>query len=129
MSNRLYRLGILCLCLLIGTFADKTLAQPAGVPSPPEGKHLAQKQVIGQGVKHNFVSIEKVMREIHQLMFQGQFTPKQDTEVSEMMTRLGIMMQEMSGSRGEKLAEKHEQELLEIRRRIEIIRQQLKENK
>jgi hypothetical protein len=117
------------ICLVASVYAGLALAQPAGSPAPQVQGDRASQTIIGPGVKHNIVSIEKVMREIHQLMFQGQFTPRQDTEVTEMMTRLGVMMQEMSGPQGEKLAEKHEQELKEIRRRIEIIKQQLKNSK
>jgi hypothetical protein len=112
--------AIMFLCLMTGIFPGKALAQAASGLSPPAGDARSQKAVIGQSVKHNILEVEKVMGEIHQLMFQGQFTPRQATEVSEMMTRLGVMMQEMSRPQGEKLAEKHEQELKEIRRRIEV---------
>jgi hypothetical protein len=120
---------ILLICLVVSVSAGLVFAQSAGSPKLPEKGDHAGQPVIGPGVKHNIFSIEEVMREIHQLMFQGQFTPRQDTEVSEMMLRLGIMMQEMSGPQREKLARKHEQELKEIRRRIEVLRQQLKNGK
>ena len=128
MSKHPLSLTLLCIFLLVGTFADKTLAQAAGAQGQAETKKPTAKPVIGQGVKHNLLSIEKVMREIHQLMFQGQFTPRQATEVSGMMVRLGQMMQEMSGPQRAKLAQQHEKELQEIRHRIEIIRQQLKKD-
>jgi hypothetical protein len=127
MNKHLGCLVLLCVCLLAGTFTDKTLAQPS--PSHTETKKPAPKPVIGQGVKHNLLSVAKVMQEIHQLMFQGQFTPDQDTEVSTMMIQLGKMMQEMSGPQREKLAQQHEKELQEIHRHIEIIKQQLKKSK
>jgi hypothetical protein len=123
------RRGVLLLCLLVTAYAGLALAQPAGSPNPPvKSDHITQP-MIGPGLKHNMVSIEKVMREIHQLMFQGLLTPQQATEVSGMMARLGIMMQEMGSPQGEKLAQKHEQQLQEIRRRIEILKQQLQKNK
>ena len=128
MRNYLKCLVLLCLCLPVVIFTDTTLAQLASGPSHTETKKIAPKPLIGQGVKHNLLSVEKVMREIHQLMFQGQFTPDQDTEVSTMMIQLGKMMQEMSGPQREKLAQQHEKELQEIHRHIEIIKQQLKKD-
>ena len=79
--------AIMFLCLMTGIFPGKALAQAASGLSPPAGDARSQKAVIGQSVKHNILEVEKVMGEIHQLMFQGQFTPRQATEVSEMMTR------------------------------------------
>jgi hypothetical protein len=117
------------MCLLAGAFDVITVAQPAIGSSSQEVGERGRQSAIGPGVQDNIIATEKVMRQIHQLMFLGQFTPNQATEVTEMMTRLGVMMQEMSGPQGEKLAEKHEQELKEIRRRIELIKQQLKNNK
>lgn len=117
------------MCLMAGAFIGIAVAQPASGPNSQQVSERGRQSVIGPGLQHNIVAIEKVMGEIHQLMFQGQFTPRQATEVTEMMTRLGVMMQEMGGPGGEKLAEKHEQQLREIRRRIEIIKQQLKHSK
>jgi hypothetical protein len=81
---------------------------------------------IGPGVQHNMGKVAGMMKEIHQMMHQGQFTSKQATQVTEMMTRMGAMMKEMSGSQGEQLARQHEQELKEMRRRVDIIKKQLK---
>ncbi len=120
---------IFSICLMGWACAGIAHAQPAHTPVPQKLGEPGRQSIIGPGVQHNIVSIEKVMREIHQIMHQGQFTPKQDTEISDMMIRLGAMMQEMSGPQGEKLAKNHEQELKEIRRRIEIIKQQLKNSK
>jgi hypothetical protein len=128
--GRPWRRGtLLCLSLLIGTLPVIALAYPASGASSPKGKNLGQKVVIGKGVKHNLASAAKVMEEIHQLMFKGQFTPEQDSEISKMMIRLGTMMQEMSGPEREKLAPKHEQELRKIRHQLEIIKQSVKKGK
>jgi hypothetical protein len=123
------RRRVLLLCLMATAYAGLALAQPAGSPNPPLKSDQVSQSLIGPGVERNVVSIEKVMGEIHQLMFQGPFTPQQATEVSKMMTRLGIMMHEMSSPQREKLAQKHEQELREMRRQIEIIKQQMQKNK
>ncbi len=112
--------------LMAGTFTGTALAQPAAGPGKQGQKESAQPSAIGPEVWHNMVSMEKMMREIHLLMHQGLFTPRQATEVTDMMTRLDIMMHEMGGPQGEKLARQHEQELQEMRRRIEIIKQQMK---
>ncbi len=117
---------ILCMCLMVGIFAGAALAQLSGGPSPQELGDRGRQTVISPGVQHNIGTIAGMMREIHQMMHQGQFTQEQATEVSEMMTRLGAMMKEMSGPQGEQLAPKHELELEGMRRRVERIKQQLK---
>jgi hypothetical protein len=105
------RSAILLICLVACAFAGIAVAQPSSGPSPQEVGERGRQPVIGPGIQHNIVSIEKMMRELHLLMHQGEFTPKQATAVSEMMIRLGAMMQEMSGPQGEQLAPKHEREL------------------
>jgi hypothetical protein len=82
--------------------------------------------VIGPGVQHNLGDLAAMMDQLHLLMFEGPFTAKQSTEVSNMMLRVSIMMKEMSGPDRERLAAKHEQELKEMRRRVEEIRAQVK---
>ena len=124
MNNQPYRVALLCLCLLFGIFADNARAQSAG--GPAEVKDHGPQQVFGPGVRQNVVSIEKVMGEIHQLMSHSELTAQQATEVSNMLLRLGFMIQEMSGPQREKLAPRNARELQEIRRKIEALRLQLK---
>lgn len=124
MSNQPHRVAILCLCLLVGLLADNVVAQSAG--GPAEVKDHGSKQVFGPGVRQNVVSIEKVMGEIHQLMSHSELTAQQATEVSNMLLRLGFMIQEMSGPQREKLAPRNERELQAIRRKIKALTQQLK---
>ena len=85
--------------------------------------------VIGPGVQHNMGDLAAMMDELHLLMFEGPFSAKQSTEVSNMMLRVSIMMKEMSGPDRERLAVQHEQDLKEMRRRVEIIREQIKSQK
>jgi hypothetical protein len=125
MSKQPYRVAILCLCLLAGLLAVNAVAQPAGGTGAAAVKDHGPQQVLGPGVRQNVVSIEKVMGEIHRLMSQSALTPQQATEVSNMLVRLGFMMQEMSGPQREKLAPRNERELQEIRRKIETLRRQL----
>jgi hypothetical protein len=124
MSNQPHLVAILCLCLLVGLWADNAVAQSVG--GPAEVKSHGPKQVFGPGVRQNVVSIEKVMGEIHQLMSHSELTAQQATEVSNMLLRLGFMIQEMSGPQREKLAPRNERQLQAIRRKIEALRQQLK---
>lgn len=126
MSNHKGRGVWWCLCLLLGLLPVIVFAYPASGVSAPQGQEPSQKQLISPGVKHNFVSVEKAMGEIHRLMFQGQFTPAQDTEISRMMIRLGTMMQEMSGPERDQLAPKHEQELQKILQQIESLKRSVK---
>jgi hypothetical protein len=89
----------------------------------------SQKQpqpAIGPGVQHNMGELAAMMDELHLLMFEGPFTAKQSTEVSDMMLRVSIMMKEMSGPDRERLAAQHEQELKEMRRRVEEIREMIR---
>jgi hypothetical protein len=86
----------------------------------------APKPVIGPGVQHNMADLAEMMKDLHALMFKGPFTEKQASEVSTMMAQVSVMMKEMSGPEGERLASQHEQKLKEMRHRLEIIKQQLK---
>ena len=86
----------------------------------------APKPVIGPGVRHNMADLDVMMKELHGLMFEGPFTDKQATEVSAMMTQVSAMMKVMSGPEGERLAAQNEQKLKEMRHRLEIIKQQIK---
>jgi len=83
-------------------------------------------QVIGPEVQHNMGDLAAMMDELHLLMFEGPFTGKQSTEVSDMMWRVSVMMKEMSGPDRDRLAAQHEQELKEMHRRVEEIRQMIK---
>ena len=84
------------------------------------------QEVIGPGVQHNMGDLAAMMKDLHLLMFDGTLTAKQSAEVSRMMNRVSIMMKEMSGPDRERLASQHKEELKEMRRRVKIIREQLK---
>ena len=86
----------------------------------------APKPVIGPGVQQNIAELDLMMKDLHALMFQGPFTEKQATEVSAMMTQVSAMMKEMSGPDRERLASRNGQKLKEMRQRLEIIREQIK---
>jgi hypothetical protein len=122
------RSAILLVCLMAVAVTGITVAQPARGAGSQEVGERGRQPVIGPGVQNNMIATEKVMREIHQLMFLGPFTPRQATEVTDMMTRLGVIMQEMAGPQADELAKKHDQELKEIRHRIKILKQQLQTN-
>jgi uncharacterized protein YicC (UPF0701 family) len=86
----------------------------------------APKPVIGPGVQQNIAQLDSMMKDLHALMFQGPFTEKQATEVSQMMTQVSHMMKQMSGPEGERLASQNEQKLKEMQQELEKIREQLK---
>jgi hypothetical protein len=86
----------------------------------------APKPVIGPGVQKDIAELDLMMKDLHALMFKGPFTEKQATEVSKMMMQVSVMMKEMSGPEGERLASQNEQKLKEMRRQLEIIKEQLK---
>jgi hypothetical protein len=117
---------IFSICLMAWAWAGIAHAQPAHAPVPQKPAELGRQSIIGPGVQHNIASVEEVMREIQQIMHQGPLTPKQDTEISDMMIRLAAMLKAMSGPQREDLAQRHEQELQAMRRRLEVIRRQLK---
>lgn len=71
-------------------------------------------------------NLKSMMKDLHHLMLEGHFTDKQATEVTEMMNRVSAMEKETSTPQGDQLVAKHEQELKEMHRRLEIIQQQLK---
>ncbi len=86
----------------------------------------APKTVIGPGVQKNMADLAVMMKDLHGLMYEGPFTDKEATEVSAMMNQVSLMMKDMSGPEGERLAYQNEQKLKEMRHRLEIIRQQIK---
>lgn len=106
---------VLVILIVIAAFCSACSESP---PKP--------QPVIGPEVQHNMRDLAAMMKELHLLMFEGPFTAQQSTEVSNMMLRVSIMMKEMSGPDRDGLAARHEQELKEMHRRVEEIRQQLK---
>jgi hypothetical protein len=107
------------LCILVITIFMSFMACSEAPQSP--------KPVIGPGVQHNMADLHVMMKELHGLMFEGPFTEKQATEISGMMNQVSVMMKEMSGPEGERLASQNEQKLKEMRRRLDAIRQQIKQ--
>jgi hypothetical protein len=106
------------LFLLVILILTSCIACSQGPPAP--------KPVIGPGVKQNIADLDLMMKDLHALMFQGPFTEQQATEVSSMMTQVSLMMKEMSGPEGERLASRNEQKLKEMRHRLERIKEQIK---
>jgi hypothetical protein len=104
------------------------LLMVASVIACSDASHKPQP-VIGPGVQHTMGDLAAMMDDLHLLMFEGPFTAKQSTEVSEKMNRVSVMMKEMSGPERERLASQHEKELKEMRRRLEGIREQIKRQK
>lgn len=117
---------VLILVLLAGGFPGVAYPQSTRDSNPSAKSVRAKQAVISPGVKHNIGDIAAMMLTIHKMLLLGPLTRKQAAEVTEMMTQLGIMMKEMSRPHGEQLDRQHERKLEEMRRRVEIIKKQLK---
>lgn len=108
------RLAIVLLIIMVASFM--ACSDTSDAPQPP----------IGPGVKNNMGDLAAMMKDLHLLMFDGTLTAKQSTEVSRMMNRVSVMIKEMSGPDRERLASRHKEELKEMRRRLEMIKEQIK---
>lgn len=78
---------------------------------------------------HTVGTMAGMMRDIHQMLHLGPLTPKEAQQVSDIMTRLGIMMQEMSGPQADKYRSQHQRQLEEMKTQLEEIKNQLKSQK
>lgn len=117
---------VLILLLLAWVFPGVAFAQSTRNSTASAKSARPGQEVISPGLKHNIGDIAAMMLTIHKMLHLGPLTPKQDTAVSDMMIRLGVMMKEMSRPHGPELDRQHERELQEMRRRVEIIKKQLK---
>jgi hypothetical protein len=108
---------------------EKTLAQSEKGSNRPEAAAPGRQAPAAPGSQHNMRPLTEIMRKIHQLLHQGPLTPKQTGQVSDLMTRLGVMMQEMSGPQAEKYQSQHQRQLDEMKNQLEEIKNQLKGQK
>lgn len=115
--------AILLVLLMASAGPGPALAQTAGgAANTPAGPQAPA----AQGLRHNTGAMAEMMHDIHQMLHLGPLTPKQAEQLSEMMTRLGVMMQEMSRPQSEKYQDQHQRQLEEMKTRLEEIKNQLK---
>lgn len=80
---------------------------------------------ISQGTRHSVGTIAGMMKEIHLLLHQAPLTPEQARQVTEMMTTIGIMLQEMRGPLTETKEAQHRQQLRELEEQLRSLKRQL----
>lgn len=122
----LHTAAILLIFLLVSASPGEGLAQTTKGLKATEATVQGQQAPVPPGLQHNVGTLAGMMRDIHQLLHQGPLTPKQAQQVSDMMTRLGVMMQEMSGPQAEKYQSSHQRQLEEMKTQLEEIKKQLK---
>ena len=94
------------------------LAQTSGGSKAPEATGRGQQAMAAPGLQHNIGTLAEMMRDFHQLLHLGPLTPKQAGQLSDIMTRLGVMMQEMGGPDAEKYQSLHQRQLEEMKNAV-----------
>ncbi len=120
---------ILLIFLMASAGPQPGLTQTSGGPDVPQVKAQGLQASAAPSLQHDVGVMAEMMRDIHQLLHQGPLTPKQAGQVSDIMTRLGVMMQEISGPRAEKYQSQHQRQLQEMKKQLEEIKNQLKSQK
>lgn len=121
--------AILLIFLMASAGPGPALAQTSSGSKAPEATVPGRQAPAAPGLQHNMGTLAEMMRDIHQLLHQGPLTPKQAGQVSDLMTRLGVMMQEMGGPQAEKYQGRHQRQLDEMKTQLEEIKSGLKNQK
>ena len=77
------------------------------------------------GLSHNVGTLAEMMRDIHQMLHLGPLTPDEAQQVSIIMRRIGVMMQEMGNPQAERFQSRHQWELQEMKRHLAEIKDRL----
>lgn len=124
------RLGaILLIFLMANVFPHPVFARASGGSNAPEATARSQQAPSPPGLQHNVGTLAEMMRDIHRMLHSGPLTPKQAEQVSDIMTRLGVMMKEMSGPQAERFQSQHQRQLQEMKMQLEEIKAQIKSQK
>jgi len=119
---------IILIFLMVSASPGEGLAQAAPgskAPRTVRGMQAASPP----GLQHNMGALAGMMRDIHQLLHQGPLTSQQSQQVSDIMTRLGVMMQEMSGPQAERYQSRHQRQLEEMKAQLVEIKSRLENRK
>lgn len=112
--------AILFIFLMASAFP--VLAQNSKGPNAPAATVQGRQAPAPPGLQHNVGTLAEMMRDIHQMLHSGPLTPKQAEQVSEIMTRLGVMMKEMSGPQADRFQSRHQRQLQEMKTQLEEIK-------
>lgn len=124
------RLGAIFLIFLMASvFPRLVLAQASGGSDAPEATVQDRQAPATPGLQHNVGTLAEMMRDIHRMLHSGPLTPKQAEQVSDIMTRLGFMMKEMSGPQADRFQSRHQRQLQEMQTQLEEIKAQIKSQK
>jgi len=84
-----------------------------------------QQQMMGHGMADHMAMMAKMMDDMHRMMVQGQMTEEHHRQMMDMMTRMGTLMEQMSGPHGQHLEKQHRHELHEMRSRLDGMKAEL----
>ncbi|MEW6657276.1 MAG: hypothetical protein AB1424_01320 [Thermodesulfobacteriota bacterium] len=115
--------------LLVSASLGSGNAQISKGSSAPEAAGRGQPAPAPPGLQHNVGAMAELMGDIHRMLHLGPLTPQEAGEVSDIMTRLGIMMKEMSGPQAERFQSRHQRQLQEMKKQVEEIKARLKSRK
>ncbi|MEJ2673141.1 MAG: hypothetical protein P8168_13270 [Deltaproteobacteria bacterium] len=82
--------------------------------------------MMGPGMQHNLGMMSGMMREMHQMMGYGNWTPAQQREMLQMMNQMGTLMQQMGGPQNPQMQMQHRQQLERMQRRLNNLKSQMK---
>lgn len=119
------RRAVLLIFLMASVSMQPALARTSSDSNAPAATAPGRQAQSSPGLQHNVGTLAKMMRDIHQMLHLGPLTPKEAGEVSDIMTRIGVMMKEMSGPQAEKYQSQHERELQEMKKQLAEIKARL----
>jgi hypothetical protein len=122
------RRAVLLILLMASVSIQPALSQTASDSNAP-ATTLARQAQVSPVLQHNVGTLAEMMRDIHLLLHLGPLTQKEAGDLSDIMTRIGVMMKEMSGSQAEKFQSRHERELQKMKKQLAEIKARLESQK
>lgn len=124
MTNFMRRGAIILILMWASASPGTGLAQTSVGSNAPEAAARG-RQSAPPGLEHSVGTMAELMRDIHRMLHLGPLTPKEAGQVSDIMTRLGIMMKEMTGPEPERFQSQHQRQLQEMKAQLAEIKSRL----
>ena len=92
------------------------------------GQMVGGQHFRGQMV-HSMGMMSEIMKDMHQMMKEGQLTPEQEQEIKDMMDQMSQMMREMLTPQPWEVGERQHRQLQEIQRRLRALKEEVQKQK
>ncbi len=91
------------------------------------GQHMMSgRHMMGPGMMRNMDMMSGMMTDMNQMMGRGHMTPDQQQRMLEIMGKMGVIMQEMGGTKGGTMMGQHYKQLLELRKQLDEMKRHVK---